>query len=54
MARVYAATGEIEKGTGCYERILKMDIDRGLAEAARTRLQDLRSSTHESKEPRNA
>jgi tetratricopeptide (TPR) repeat protein len=43
MARVYAATREIEKAIGCYEKILTMDIDKGLADAARTRLQDLRS-----------
>jgi hypothetical protein len=37
-----AATGDTAKAIGCYERILALDIDKELAEAARVRLEKLR------------
>ena len=43
MARVYAASGEIDKAISCYEAILAMRIDSEVAEAARKRLQEARS-----------
>jgi dienelactone hydrolase len=42
LARVYAASGEIDKAIGCYEAILALRIDPEVEEAARKRLQEAR------------
>ena len=43
MARVYRSTGETDRAIGCYEKILTLNIDQDVAEAARKRLQEVRS-----------
>lgn len=43
LARVHAASGEIDKAIGCYEAILAMRIRPEIAEAARRRLEEVQA-----------
>jgi catechol-2,3-dioxygenase len=45
MARVHIASNELDRAAGCYEKILSMKTSQEIAEAARKRLQDLRSKS---------
>ena len=45
MARVHIASNELDRAAGCYEKILSMKTSQEIAEAARKRLQNLRSKS---------